>query len=167
MIDSNLLLQRSDNQQTNKGITSPSWPRKTTANPILSPSHTKLTDQTVDFAFNDRPTDKRPTRPINVNSLIISGNGINHQEKIMVSVPRGSDIVDVESKTRIKQAKHDFQETTSLRPCTCAHCNGLVMRLSNFFSYLIIVLNYFILFSFSYGGLFSGEERSINVENAV
>lgn len=24
------------------------------------------------------------------------------------------------------QFKHDFQETSSLRPCTCAHCNGLV-----------------------------------------
>lgn len=22
--------------------------------------------------------------------------------------------------------KHDFQETSSFRPCTCAHCNGLV-----------------------------------------
>ena len=22
--------------------------------------------------------------------------------------------------------KHDFQETNSFRPCTCAHCNGLV-----------------------------------------
>lgn len=30
-------------------------------------------------------------------------------------------IVDVDS-----QSRHDFQETNSFRPCTCAHCNGLV-----------------------------------------
>ena len=30
-------------------------------------------------------------------------------------------VVDVET-----DVKHDFQETNSFRPCTCAHCNGLV-----------------------------------------
>lgn len=32
-----------------------------------------------------------------------------------------SAIIDIDSHTR-----HDFQETNSFRPCTCAHCNGLV-----------------------------------------
>lgn len=32
-----------------------------------------------------------------------------------------SGVVDTETNV-----KHDFQETTSFRPCTCAHCNGLV-----------------------------------------
>ena len=32
-----------------------------------------------------------------------------------------SAIIDVDSHSR-----HDFQETNSFRPCTCAHCNGLV-----------------------------------------
>jgi len=27
-----------------------------------------------------------------------------------------------------KQSRHDFQETNSFRPCTCAHCNGLVIH---------------------------------------
>jgi len=32
-----------------------------------------------------------------------------------------SGVVDVET-----DVKHDFQETSSFRPCTCAHCNGLL-----------------------------------------
>ena len=41
---------------------------------------------------------------------------------------------------------HDFQETTSFRPCICAHCNGLVIR--NVFSIKQSNQNFLILFSY-------------------
>jgi hypothetical protein len=33
-----------------------------------------------------------------------------------------SAVIEIDS-----QSRHDFQETNSFRPCTCAHCNGLVI----------------------------------------
>jgi len=33
-----------------------------------------------------------------------------------------SGVIEIDS-----QSRHDFQETNSFRPCTCAHCNGLVI----------------------------------------
>lgn len=43
------------------------------------------------------------------------------EEQAQPTTEMTSGIVDVES-----QSRHDFQETNSFRPCTCAHCNGLV-----------------------------------------
>lgn len=35
-------------------------------------------------------------------------------------------VAEVDSSSAVQ---HDFQETNSFRPCTCAHCNGLVLFL--------------------------------------
>ena len=50
-----------------------------------------------------------------------------HELLKLVQRPIDSDVVDVVDVVDGQAyVQHDFQETSSFRPCTCAHCNGLV-----------------------------------------
>ena len=64
--------------------------------------------------------------------------------------------------------KHDFQETNSFRPCTCAHCNGLVsLNLIRFIeSHLLTLLSTWltvVLLICSFGDLYAKVTSAKNV----
>lgn len=107
-------------------------PEGSSASSVVSTADSRLSSKkTMEERMNDM-VDAVFGNPKHDLLKLIQRSSPNDQDPPVtpLSVEPGANDQAFEAADANHQFKHDFQETNSFRPCTCAHCNGLVCSIS-------------------------------------